>query len=442
MRFFKYLMCLTILLVPHLANPAHAKPVSSVVWTSTHCKAPVDGRPAELGIFATILSLVIGSAVEGGITAFGDAITKAGSPKDINSSTSRNVNLYRVSVPAVDDKPVSAQPQFAKGCITMVFGPAAEIVPDVGRVAPRVLSNNFSKANIAPLKQDGTWNSDMLSSIYNSLDEAKTSVLVLGIQPSKDGTAFRLEPQFASIGAGFDGKLKRRELNFTLSLLPPGGAADGAAIATRTVTFKNLTQPKILSAEQAQDKTTSWIPLPALPESVSKRINATNIRLSEVFALKLALKPCQLGAVGRCLFKPEEISKAEADVARLEKLLQKDQEDLQAVAPHTFKFHAKQTRPGSKFLMKLGQFLSDNAEKIGKPIVSQIDPTARAAAIEAETQKVETLRITAVTEAAALAKATTEGDTAASRVATIKLGAACRQIEAAGFSDTACLVIP
>lgn len=155
--------------------------------------------------------------------------------------------------------------------------------------------------------------------------------------------------------------------------------------------------------------------------------------MNDAYALNYALSTDQL--------KPEERKKAEAELLRIADLIAKDQESLREIAPYSVRVDANQTGRGSKFLVKLGNFLSGNSAKIASPISDALNPEKRAAADESDIQKVEGLRINAITEASNLAKAIDAKDATAERIARIKLGATCRQIEAAGYSEAACMVI-
>lgn len=448
MRFLELLVPL-ILFVG--AGSANAKSVNSIAWSAPTCKKPTTEEREEFAFLGTLLSMAIGTVVEGGIKGLGDALVKAGSPKDINAQRTLNSHLYSVDIPEVASEPVSPTVSFARKCFVGIFGPkldaSTSAVPNqTSTTSPDSISQGYEIAGVEPLAEDGSLNARVFGAVGRVIDLEKSYVFVVEVESSDDGTAFRLVPKQVSFGSSFDGRNRKRDVFFTVSFIPPAGLKDGSATATRTFSFKSIVQREPLSGPQANMKSTSWMPLPPIPENVNSKIKDARKRAADIYALNFNLEACasngsDLG--GReCLLSAEGIKKARSDRQRLLALLQRDRDALGLVSPYSIQLAAKETRPGSKFLVRLGEFLSGNAEKLGEPIIERLDSEKRASAKEQSTAAVEALRITAITEASAYAKAISDEDETAARIAEIKLGAACRQIEAAGFSDVACLVAP
>lgn len=426
-------------------QPAHlqAQTVNSVVWTSSTCRA-ADGPAVEAGLLSGLLGIVLGPLIEAGVKGLGEAIAKAGAPSDIHSTGAVDTHLYKVGMPLkaefelrkpgekVEPRSVPANPKllFARSCVVAAVGPRASL--SEGKDAtPESLAAAFQAEDVPPLAADGGLR--VVDRLSGTLDKGRMAVLVASPELARDGSAFRLVPQYVSVGQSFDRKEKQRRVSFTLSISPPGALADGTATAVRTISFKNLTGPRSWSSAEARLSATSWIPMPPVSDGVRTRISAATQRVSEAYALREALD----GGL-----QDPERRKAQADLDRLVKLLEDDRKYLKEVAPMTIRVDTHQIRPGSQFLVKLGNFLSGNAGKIATPVADALNPEKRAASAEADTQKVEALRIVAVTESANLVKARTAGDKPAEQISQIKLGAACRQIAAAGFSEAACLLAP
>lgn len=411
------------------AANANAQSVSAVVWMTDECAAPKpdDGTAQAAGLAGALLGVVLGPLIEAGIKGLGDAIAKAGAQSDIHGYGTLDTHLYTVAVPQDPKKPDQPELRFARRCLVAAFAPKATSA----KIEPGAFAARQQAANKTPLDWTGAWDPATTSSLGGALDTNRMSILVASLELSRDGTAFRFVPQYAYLGNAFD-KNKERSLTFTVSLMPPGGSADATAVAVRTITFAKVTEARPVATDAARLSATSWMPIPAIPDGVKTRFVAATQRTAEAYSLSYSL--------GNATLKPEEKTKIEADLKRISGLLAKDETALKQVGPYTVRVDVHQTRPGSPFLVKLGGFLSSNAGKIATPIADGINPDKRAAASEAAAQRVEALRIVAIGEASNWAKAKAASDASAARVAEIKLGAACRQIEAAGFSETACLL--
>jgi hypothetical protein len=103
-----------------------------------------------------------------------------------------------------------------------------------------------------------------------------------------------------------------------------------------------------------------------------------------------------------------------------------------------------ETRDGNAFIAKLGELLTEKAGDFAQPIADRLDPEKRrTAAIEAGTAA-DTLKKGAIEKVAAWQ--TTVADPASTsaqkRIALIDAHAACRALEANGFAEVDCHLLP
>lgn len=425
-RVARYAFCIAPLF---FAIPSQAQNVSSVLWMSSECTAPPTTATGDASVLASVFGVILGPLIQSGIKGLGDAIAKAGASSEIHGVGTLETYLYAVIVPKELNKLGQPELRFSRRCLIAAFAPKTK--PDA---RPLELAAKLQNQDSRPLTETGAWNPDLTAQLGAELDSTRMSVLVASLDLSRDGTAFRFVPQFASLGEAFDGKTRERSLTFTTSLLPPGSAADGTAAAVRSITFDKVVVARVVGRDEARLSETSWMPVPSIPETLKARIDSTKQRLADAYGLYYSLSSGVL--------KADEKKKADADLDRLKRLLDNDRNALKEIAPYTVRVDAHQTRPGSPFLVNLGTFLSGNSDKIATPIADAVNTEKRAAAAETGAQKVEALRITAITEAESWAKAVAAKDGAAARIARIKLGSACRQIEAEGFSEPACVFTP
>jgi hypothetical protein len=383
-----------------------------------------------------LLGLLLPKLAESGLTYVGNAIAKAGAPVERHASASVSTSMYSLLGPAqpvavphhpdaleYDENPSL---QLRNRCITAVFGLARpDATPrDIGVAAP------------TPLQPDGkALDAYLIQEINQQFDPQRIAVIVAELKVSPDLTAFQFVPQYIEFaGALMDKKLdEERSAVFTISILPPGGTTEGAATAVRTFSFPDLSSPKTVLGKQAEALQSSWIPLPAAPDPVKARITATSSRRSDYNALADVLTSNA---------KPDEQDKARLKQARLKGFIDKDNDYLTAVAPVTFRVDLVETRPGSKFLVALGQALAANAKDLSTPISDALNPEKRATAAATEADNQDTLRIAAINAATDLQKAKDAKDPNGLRIAQIKAAAACRKLEAAGYADPACVVAP
>lgn len=435
---------------------ASAPEVAVVTWTAQTCVA-LDRSVETTSFLRGLLGLVLGPAVEAGIKGLGNAIAKAGAPSDLHAEGRLYTHLYAfdtplvvigsaqevtgagaVSLPGGERAIVTAgvpQAGFARPCLVVAAGPRA------GDADPRTLSRELAEETYegvmigtSPMTQTATPTiaPNVLAKLQTALDPARMAIVAMEFDPSLDRTAFRLKPVAIQAGQAFDGKAKKRGLAFTVSVVPPSATGEDSAVATRTISFKDIAGAWSAGDAAAVNYSTSWMPLPSLPDRDQEAVESAAQRLADARVLLASLADGKL--------KPEEAIKAEADLRTLAARLEGDKAAGAELAPYTIRADVHETRPGSKFLVKLGTLLAGNAATIAAPIAERTDPAKRAAAAETELQKIEALRITAIEQAGDLAKAEAAADAAATRIARIRLAATCRQIAAAGFAETACLV--
>lgn len=409
--------------------PADAADLGSVTFTTEDCIQPTD--TTRTGLFAALLGLVIPKVVEGGVKFVGTALAKAGAPEETHLTSTRPDMLYALAaVDKLGDQPpqydVVPNLAFRHRCVVTVAGPRRTGAGDSALIQA---ATAFPMANANGLK------SDFQAKISEVFDPSRTSVLVIDLQPSPDTTAFRLVPKYISIGGALKDRRidKARSAVWTVSLLPPGGTDEGAATTVRMFGFPQVGPSTTLTGTAAEAKAGGWIPLPALPEAAQARLSAALQRRSDANALADIVASSK---------NPAEVAKAKKSRDELiSKFIAKDNIYLTQLAPMTFRVDFVETVPGNKLLVALGEFLSGNAKELAAPISAAVDPTARAASAEAEAANEDTLRIAAITDATALASARTGSDASATRIAQIKAAASCRRLEAAGFSDPACVTV-
>jgi hypothetical protein len=426
------LIVLTSVSVNLLELPARAAEpaeLTSVTWTSATCEVGARNPNTSSGLVAALLGLLLPKAVEGGLRLLGNAIARAGAPTDRHVWSQTSVSLYRVEF---DDRTLNgvttygptAKTELAHLCVSAAFGPRRE---------PNSLIEMGGTVPLAP--RGASLNPEAATLLDGHFDMARTTIVVAELEVAPDRTAFRFVPVYVNVrGALRDRQLDRsRAVAITFSILPPGGTADGAASVIRSFGFPQVSGSLTLSGPQARSRATTWIPLPGISDLVRARITAAATRRGDFNALE---------ETARLSNRPDEVTRARFQQQRLAPLIASDNAYLASVGPYTIRSDLNETTPGSPFLVRLGELLAGNAGTIAEPISNAILPEQRAAAAEGAADEQDTLRIAAINETAALAGARATGNASAIRVAEIKAAAACRRLEAAGFSDPACILGP
>lgn len=409
--------------------------IDGVAWTTSSCVKP-DQQTVQAALPAALLGLLLPKLIESGLTFVGNAIAKAGAPVDHHASANASTSMYTVIAGA--PTPVgAAHPDLLvydenptvllrDHCIVAVFGLARQgsTPGEIGVSAP------------IPLQPAGqALDPALWSEVNRHFDGGRVAILVAEIATSPDQTAFQFVPRYIQFSGALMNKRMdgQRSAVFTVSILTPGGTADGAATAVRTFSFADLSSPLTLSGAKADALRSSWIPLPAAPDPVKARLAATSSRRSDYNTMTDVLASKATA---------DEKEKAQFKQARLKQVIDDDDRYLAEVAPVTFRVDLVETEPGSKFLVALGQALAANAKDLSGPIADQLDPQKRATAAATEADNQDTLRIAAINAATDLQKAKDAKDPAGLRIAQIKAAAACRKLEAAGYADPACVLAP
>lgn len=422
--------------VSAIPQPAHGKapPVATLVWTTAECVRPVSAAPVNIAAIPLFLVPLIAPLAKAAINGLGDVMKKAGEGKDLHTFGSVDTSLYAMETTGQQ----KGELRFRHTCIGIVTGrlrdasqdPATWPVLDKAGI-------ELSKQQTVLDGQDGgqvTLNAATNGELAKTFDAERRTVLILTMERSTDKSAFRFVPVYLEPGKTLakGAPDKKRGLAVTISLLPPGSTADGAATAVRTIAISDTTKVSSpLPTAAANRLATSWIPLPAMAKDVADLAQAAHQRRSDaITAFRVMSTPGM---------KTSVIAKAQVDFGRLQSTEQADLAFLSDLAPYTIRADFHETQSGSKFLSTLGQLLADNADKASSALSDALDSKKTAASAEDALQKTEALRIAAIT---ALQQYNEAGDASARNIAKIQLEAACRQIEAAGYAEQACWNAP
>ncbi len=372
---------------------------------------------------------------------------------------------------------------FRAECIAVAFGPLKTGDTAIDRYASAGLAvalKQLRRTTNPPLDAKGELDRFVTANLDMAIDSRRRIVIVFALEVSTEYTAFRLVPRYVALDQSMEDAVdKKRSEAITLSFLPPGAAADGTATAARTVIIPDVDQateravskdsqptPRFpLRSEIAGRYATTWIPLPALPDGQQARVTAAVARLRNAQDIdkRVEQSATRLGLLGRppkslssdeqrqlaelnrhaeAKLTPAQLKAAKQDQLRLAPIVVSDRELLKSLAPYTIRADLHETTPGSKTLVAIGKLLSNNAEKVAAAAGKVADFKQRAADDEADTQKVEAQRIASLTAQAAFAKAQAASDANAQSIARIQWDAACRQVEAAGYSEPSCWARP
>lgn len=407
------------------ASAAGPKATDTVVWTGTHCTQ--SDQQASSSFVTALLGLIFPSLAQAGIKGVGEALKRAGQPADVHVTGWAASDFFIVKPgPVSAERPISPTVEFARPCVLVAFGPVTPDRPANGKQVSATI-----KADDTVLNDQRTSLTDGLEdSLASAIDRKRMTVLVAQLQASADGTAFRLVPQFVRLGGAMrsSNASALRTVAITLSLMPPSASPDGTAAAVRTFPFSDLTAAKTIAGTSAEQLASDWIPMPALSDAVKARAAAATKRQEDIAALEAAQ-----AAAGATAAQGGHLA---GDIDRLKRLAEKEREMV--AAPMTWRADLHETGGGSKLLVGLGEFVSGKSAEIAAPIFAAIDPSKAEHRASAEDQ----LRLDAITAADAYEKARSGTDAAAKRIAEIKARAGCRRLEAAGFADPACALMP
>ncbi|MBO6690317.1 MAG: hypothetical protein JJ919_17760 [Henriciella sp.] len=276
---------------------------------------------------------------------------------------------------------------------------------------------------------------------------------------ANDGTAVQIRPvqvlfgeKFATSKIGASGK---RDLVVTVGFHVPGQGGVGDAFALPSAVFKDVKPNTYLTGSDLENVVSGWFPLAAVPDSSKALMTAWDKTFSDLETLK-ELKAGLIEAVEDAKDADEkakqqrQLDKVEDKIAALDKYIDERRPARMQTAPVTISATLTETQEGDKFLFNLGSLISDNAEKIAKPVLDEVDPVKRkesakadAAAASAEAAQAATLRVSAIELVAAYnvenAKVAPERNEIKVRVAKIKAAEACRKLDEANLFEADCL---
>ena len=446
------IMVLGILILPvDASGKSKDKPeYKTRILVSNACTA---GDGAE-SIFGAIAGVALKPIIEAGVKGLGNAIKKAGEDKVTIKKAKQATHFYSIELGdgAQDETKVNLN----VGCITIVDGALSTANADADKELDKItLVNNFLKANGQKALEESDANRFLNPIPGERLRRYFSSDIryygQYNVVVSSDKTAFRLQPQEALIGKPFkkSNKSKDRDIEIIISFDLPASNEEGATHAVSTSSFKKAKAYRYFAERDLSENGTGWMPMPGVTKSVIDRINSNQKRRIDLQALedKLTSVQTDLRAVGLTAKQKVEFVKMESAtklaIKRLESLIENDEDVVSDATPITVKASIIETQKGSKFLQKLGEFIAENNETIGKPIFESIDPNTQKTANVAAEDNEDTLRIAAIEAIANFqiedAKLGTERSDSNIRVAQIKAQQACRKLRAEGHEDLDCV---
>ncbi len=408
-------------------QPVHAKAEKPITISHVSLKpACPDGGEAQ-GLLLGLLGAIIAPLAKAGVEGIGNALKKAGTPKDKHIISYGSGYFYSVTLdPTKSEKVI---PSLKNECIVFAYG----------------ASNGRNLKSIDELAVSATAKTD----IKNLGFVTEPAIYAeFGMEVSKDRTAFRLDPKVIWVGRpvskrGFASK--KRDLIITVSFSFPS-TDDGSAFASRTVVLKGAPTSKLLTSAQLESLKSQWMPMPAMPQPISTRVQSTKQRLDDIQELRDELKDLdQTTSEGKARKRV-----IDREIARLESYVTADGIFLAEVAPINTRVDLHETRDGDAVLSAIGSFLADNAEGISTPIVNTIDPNKIAEAKEADLSDAvsavtdeNTVRVAAINEVAAWQEVLAKDDAteAQKRVARLRAERACKELALRGFSEVNCLLL-
>jgi len=424
-----------------LASSAAAEPKADLVTKVAHsdnCTA-LNGTDPQETFLAVIASLLIEKAVTAGVKGLGKAMTKAGAPKETHGEGYGTSYFYKADI--------QGEPKLVRyaRCVTIASGVRGGEGDAIG--AGPSLSRGLGDDAINFLTASG-------------FTRTPSFLLETRLVISEDKSAYRLQPVHAWIGAPMnkDGKLAR-DIVVTLSVVGPAATDPGEAISTRSFAFKRAALGPV-PADVLKDMGSSWIPLPSLPEAATTRFAAAVQRKTDIATVEKEIadltaeiakppapaRPPVRGATpAQAPTEPvktpaQKRADAEERLKKLKAANLADKTYLAKLMPVTFRVDVHETADGNKVLAAIGDFLTDNADAISKPIVDRLDPEKRAAAKETAATQEQTLRIAAIeaVEAWQGAEADAEVSAGQKRIKKMKAATACRALRNEDFDDEVC----
>lgn len=424
-----------------VASSATAEPKANLVTKVAHsdnCTA-VNGADPQETFLAVVASLLIEKAVTAGVKGLGKAMTKAGAPKEVHGEAYGTSYFYKADI--------QGEPKLMRyaRCITVVSG----------------VSGGEGEAIGAGPGQSRGLGDDAINFLADvGFKKAPGFFMETRLVISEDRSAYRLQPVHAWVGEPLNKENKRdRDVVVTLSVMGPTATDPGEAISTRSFAFKRV-QAGAVPADVLKGLGSSWIPLPSLPEEAKTRFAAAVQRKADIATVEKEIadltaeiarppapvRPPVRGAAPAPT--PEAPAKtpaqkkvdAEARLAKLKAANLADKTYLAKLMPVTFRVDVHETADGNKVLAAIGDFLTDNADAISKPIVDRLDPEKRAAAKETAATQEQALRIAAIEAVEAWQEAEADAEVSAGqkRIKKMKAASACRALRNEDFDDEVC----
>jgi hypothetical protein len=439
-----------IVLIFGFLGSAHAKDAPkgamvTKVYATPNCKPSAKAE----SITGALASLFLKPIVEAGINGIGAAFKKAGGDKVVTKSAQTPSHFYKITLGknAVDETGLDLN----IGCLTIVHG-RLSVGDDIVQMAEeKQLSKKIAsfptgdeKIFLSPTKT---------APANNTFSDDIRFFAEVKIKISDDKTAMHLVPNRLLIGKTIGGGRQKANRDIVLNVnfkLPSQNGGD-SAFATAAMVFPKAKSDIFKNGGELEAQSSGWMPLAPLPASVASRITANAKRRLDRETFQEAITTLQdlidNGGLSGQKLKDASAKKAAAvqSVKKLDKFIQNDESVLSLASPVTVTTTIVQTQEGNKFLLKVGTYLSENKESIAAPIVSAIDPKAKATAAATAADAEDTLRIAAINAVAIhdveKAKVGADKNEVTIRVALITATQACRKLRAAGYDDIACLGI-
>jgi hypothetical protein len=292
------------------------------------------------GLIGMVLAAILPGLVKSGVKGIGDALTKAGQPDETTISGAASDHFYSLD-----------QAKSANGLTTRCM--AFQVVYD----GPQADTQNFRSEARKFYDERGQ-------------QKAVAFLYTARVELAGDGSAWRLVPETIHVGPSLTASAKgNRGRDLVLTMTVQGAAAkdNENVLATRSVNIARVADrldTNLIGAGETETASygTGWMPLPAVQGDIAAGFIEARKRLIERQKLE------QIEAR-----KPAEQER----LAELNRLSEHDAKAFAKVLPITVKFDLHETTDGNKFLMRVGEFISGQSDKIAAPIIEQLDPAKR-----------------------------------------------------------------
>jgi len=454
---------------PAASGGAETTPLATRLYLAPAC--PGETRPNALG--EILAGLILKPILESAVSGLGDALVKAGKEQVTPVQVEESTHFY--SIDWSDDPLKTSAVRLNQGCVTIVHGRLAAPPPD--RATNAQLQTRFNDAaealvaNFQPpagSSEDGIIQDDAYQYLAPGQDDGSEPVLEFtedirfygrfALSRSDDLTALKLEPRKILVGEHFVPPKRalsgKRDIVATLGLYGPGKTSKSEAFAVSSLAIKKAKSGTYFSGEDANSLSSGWFPLAAIPQPVLDQMKTWDTAQRDMMALKdlrssvkAELAAIADGSVTRTADQKRalevQLSETETEIDRLSTRYGGFSAPYSLTAPVTVQLTLTETQEANKFLVDLGQYLSNNNEDIAKPFFDELDPATQRSESATEADNEDTLRIAAITAVSNYRKsAATEGEDrneTTIRVDRIKAEQACRKLRAAGYADIDCV---